>query len=56
MHTCKNEKDTETEKPIEKSIKEKDKNVDSYHKTLEHPSEDTTRLTAKFYNVKLTRD
>ena len=23
---------------------------------LGHPSEDTTRLTAKFYNLKLTRD
>ena len=31
-------------------------NVNQYHKVLGHPSEDTTRLTAKFYNLKLTRD
>ena len=36
--------------------KEKTINVNSYHKTLGHPSEDTTGLTAKFYNFKLTRD
>ena len=46
----------ETEKLIKKSKKEKTINVNSYHKTLGHPSEDTTRLTAKFYNLKLTRD
>ena len=30
--------------------------MNTYHKTLGHPSEDTTRLTAKFYNINLTKD
>ena len=30
--------------------------MNTYHKTVGHPSEDTTRLTAKFYNIKLTKD
>ena len=36
--------------------KKKIRNINEYHKVLGHPSEDTTRLTAKFYNLKLTRD
>ena len=56
MHTYEKEKDTETEKSIKKSKKEKTINVNLYHKTLGNPSEDTTRLAAKFYNLKLTRD
>ena len=54
--TYEKEKDTKTEKPIKKLKKEKNINVNSYHKILGHPSEDTTRLIAKFYNLKLTRD
>ena len=39
-----------------KKESKKEKNVNLYHKALGNPSENTTRLTAKFYNVKLTRN
>ena len=59
-HTCKTrnhyKENSEREKTKEKLKNKKEKNVNTYHRTLGHPSEDTTRLTAKFYNVKLTRD
>ena len=48
----KNKKD----KTNKKSKRERVRNINEYHKILGQPSEDTTRLTAKFYNLKLTRD
>ena len=39
----------------EKKENKKEKNVNLYHKALGHPSEDTTRLTAKIYNANLTK-
>ena len=50
------ENNKETNKTNKKSKKERAKNMNEYHKILGHPSEDTTRLIAKFYNLKLTRD
>ena len=52
------DKENEKEKKLtdKNSKKEKIRNINEYHKVLGHPSEDTTRLTAKFYNLKLTRD
>ena len=50
------ENNKETKKTNNKSKKEKTMNINEYHKILGHPSEDITRLTAKFYNLKLTRD
>ena len=52
------DKENKKEKKLtdENSKKEKIRNINEYHKVPGHPSEDTTRLTAKFYNLKLTRD
>ena len=45
--------ENEREKKLTKknSKKEKIRNINEYHKVLGHPNEDTTRLTAKFYNL-----
>ena len=50
------ENENKKDKTNKKSKRERVRNINEYHKILGHPSEDTTRLTTKFYNLKLTRD
>ena len=54
--TIKNTKDQKNKEFLEENEKKTTKNVNLYHEALGHPSEGTTSLTAKFYNVNLTRN
>ena len=50
----KNQKENKNENEIKKQSKETKIDVKTFHDYLGHPSEETTKKTAKYYNIQLT--